>query len=192
MTVHPGTLMSIDSFLDWCAGQEGRYELSGGVLTPMMTPSTLPHALISRRIGADLDQQLSGSGLVATVAQRGAIAGVSYRVPDVIVEKPIKGDRSVSSSHPVVIVEILSESTKAVDFGPKVREYLDLPTLTAYVIVSQSRPEAWMWERGANGLWPNAPTYVQAGNSIGLRALHVEITFDSLFAGIPLNEAEEP
>lgn len=53
--------------------------------------------------------------------------------------------------NPIVIVEVLSDSTEAYDQGEKFRRYRSLPTLRAYVLVSQKSMSVEWFERDAGG-----------------------------------------
>jgi Uma2 family endonuclease len=52
---------------------------------------------------------------------------------------------------PVFIVEVLSPSTSAIDLGDKAAEYLRLPSVAAYIILSQYGVKAWAYIKGSAG-----------------------------------------
>lgn len=62
----------------------------------------------------------------------------SYRYPDVLV---VCDDNFVANGYatetPVIIVEVLSRSTRQTDEQDKLMEYINIPTLQEYVIVEQ-------------------------------------------------------
>lgn len=51
----------------------------------------------------------------------------------------------------VVIVEVVSESTRRIDEGEKKEEYLTISSLQTYIILEQDKPEARVFQRGAAG-----------------------------------------
>jgi Uma2 family endonuclease len=77
---------------------------------------------------------------------------------------------------------VLSPSTSTVDLGDKVAEYLELPSLLAYLVFSQDEPKAWMWVRGEAGFSP----IVLAGRDaiIEVPALGVSLPLSAIYAGI--------
>lgn len=56
-------------------------------------------------------------------------------------------------TNPVLIVEVLSDSTEAYDRGEKFAHYRRLPSLEEYVLVSQRRPRLELYRRAARGHW---------------------------------------
>lgn len=65
-----------------------------------------------------------------------------YTYPDLTVvcgEPRLESDAGDVLLNPVVIVEVLSESTEAYDRGKKFEHYRTIPTLRHYVLISQDR-----------------------------------------------------
>ena len=69
---------------------------------------------------------------------------------------------------PALIAEVLSPLTADIDLGDKAAEYLQLPSLSAYLVFAQREPKAWVWSRGAGG-FPAVPS-IMAGND---KVMHV-------------------
>ncbi len=61
--------------------------------------------------------------------------------------------RSRTVMNPVLIVEVLSPSTEAVDRGRKFADYRKLPTLREYVMISQYEPRVEVYRLGLGGQW---------------------------------------
>jgi Uma2 family endonuclease len=80
-----------------------------------------------------------------------------YRYPDASVVcgepeyKTKKGHDALVN--PVVVVEVLSPSTVALDKGPKFVAYQAVPTLLDYLLVSQDEPRVTHYARRDNGAW---------------------------------------
>ena len=76
--------------------------------------------------------------------------GTRARYPDLVVTcAPIRpGDGAVPE--PLLVVEVLSETTAAADRGAKRAEYAALPSLARYVMMAQDEALALVCER-ANG-----------------------------------------
>ena len=55
--------------------------------------------------------------------------------------------------NPTVLVEVLSDSTEAYDRGRKFEHYRQIPTLQAYLLVSQQAPRVEQFIRQAEGRW---------------------------------------
>jgi len=55
--------------------------------------------------------------------------------------------------NPVLIVEVLSESTRDYDRGQKFQHYRTLPSLSDYLTVAQDRPYVEHWTRQSPNSW---------------------------------------
>ncbi len=139
---------TLAEFLAWEEFPEVRYEWDG-VQPFAMVGGTFAHSEIASRLFETLCAALRGTPCTvirADVHVRTA-RGERIRYPDVVVTpSPIRrGSREVPD--PVLIVEVLSESTTAADRGIKRAEYADLPSLRRYVMLSQDEPLAAVCER---------------------------------------------
>ena len=86
---------------------------------------------------------------------------------------------------PVVLAEVLCDSTTENDLGDKVAEYLALPTLSAYLIFAQESATSWAWIRGDAG-FPSEPTLIVGRDKrIHLAAPRLELPLAAVYAGLP-------
>lgn len=139
---------SLEEFLDWVPLQETRFEWDG-VQPVAMVGGTLGHSELASRLEGALRAALRGGPCrvfrsdVGLRTERGA----RMRFPDLVVTcAPVRAaDRWVPD--PVVIVEILSDSTAAIDRGVKRAEYCALPSLARYVMLVQDAPIALICAR---------------------------------------------
>jgi Uma2 family endonuclease len=74
-------------------------------------------------------------------------AGFDCYYPDVFVKCDPDDNDEVVKDKPVLIVEVLSETTKNFDRGNKLENYLKISTLKEYVLVSQKEIEVWIYRR---------------------------------------------
>jgi len=108
--------------------------------------------------------------------------------PDALVvcETPQYWDKNqVLLVNPILIVEVLSKSTKAYDRGDKFREYKTLPSFMEYVIIEQTLYQAETFFREEPDLWRNTIVTDPAGTlplhsigcSIQMADIYENITF---------------
>lgn len=178
-----------DAFLRWAASQpreEGRYELSRGVVTRAMINVTAHHNRICRNIlselsrGLDPDRHDWGSGDFAVRTPFGV------RGPDIFVAALIADGRALFTEHPIFLAEVLSPSTAGIDFVEKRDEYLAIASLQTYLICSQDEPRVWVWSRTADGAWPSSPTMLERREDVvGLGRLGIELTLAAIYRGVP-------
>jgi Uma2 family endonuclease len=153
MNVQLPVLLSKRAFLDWVQGREERYELVRGRVV-MIVGASRAHGRIVTNLVVALVRQLNPA-LWSVIAEFGIDAGADVlRYPDVVVDRAHGEAADFTATSPVLIAEVLSPSTSAIDLRDKVAEYLELPGLLAYLVFSQDEPKAWIWVRGEAGFSP--------------------------------------
>lgn len=85
-----------------------------------------------------------------------------------------------AATNPLVIVEVLSDSTEAYDRGEKFAHYRRIPSLREYLLISQHKPRIESYRRNAEGVWMLAEAGV--GERLTLAALDgVELDVDLIY-----------
>ncbi|MFM8262655.1 MAG: Uma2 family endonuclease, partial [Pirellula sp.] len=70
-----------------------------------------------------------------------------FYYPDVQVVCESNDPSSVFQDRPVLIIEVLSPSTRANDLHEKLEAYQSIPSLECYIVLEQHQPIASMWRR---------------------------------------------
>jgi Uma2 family endonuclease len=176
-------LLSKEAFLAWVEQREERYEYAGGRAN-MMVHVTLNHAEVTTNLVHILKSRLPVREFNIVSEAFAVTVGDSIRFPDVLVQPRNADGKTREANAPILIIEVLSPSTLHTDFGEKRQEYLGLPTLDTYLIVSPDEPQAWIWQR-ADGEFPSEPEIVEGLDKlIALPALGVQIPFNEIYRGI--------
>lgn len=79
-----------------------------------------------------------------------------YTYPDLSVvcgEPQLETDAGDVLLNPIVLVEVLSDSTEAYDRGKKFEHYRTIPSLQHYVMIAQDRHSIDCFSRAADGSW---------------------------------------
>ena len=79
-----------------------------------------------------------------------------YTYPDLSVvcgEPQLESDAGDVLLNPVVLVEVLSDSTEAYDRGKKFEHYRTIPSLMHYVLIAQDRHSIDCFTRSLDGSW---------------------------------------
>ncbi len=135
----PGRMTS-DEFIAWAMEQpEGqRYELAAGEIVGT-APERSAHALTKAHVWRRLAEAVEVAGLPCDVYPDGMTVEVdagNVNEPDALVRcGPRLADNAVKLNDPVVVVEVLSPSTRARDSGAKLIDYFRLPSVHHYLIV---------------------------------------------------------
>jgi Uma2 family endonuclease len=163
-----------------------RYEYEGGLIVQQMTGGTRRHGEIAGRIYQALTRQLDRGRFVVTL-DRGVDTPETVRFADVVVEPADEPDESLATARPVLIVEVLSPSTRSYDLRIKPLEYLALPSLDAYLIASQTEPAMRVWQRGPDGGFLDLPHEIEgraASVAIACRGLTLSLDLGEIYAGL--------
>jgi len=183
MNVQHTAPLTADDFLRWNEGREGKREFVEGRIIEMMVGVSRNHAKLALRLGSILLNALEGRGYDLTSADFGVrtLAGVRY--PDLLVEQSGGAGDDLSASDPVLLVEILSPSSLASDFGPKAAEYTAIPSLQHYLVLSQDEPRAWLWSR-TKGSFGEPVMLVGAEAVLPLAGFDLTLALAEIYRGI--------
>lgn len=160
---------------------EFRNEYINGYIIAMSPGATRPHNLIVARLVYHLEAQLqNGPCEVYTSTQRVKVsASGDYLYPDVAVScNPVFEDGHFGNLlTPIVLMEVLSDSTERHDRTQKLALYRPIETLREYVLISQKEPLVERYVREGE-FW-------QARSVAGLDA---ELVLFSVGVQIPLEQ----
>ena len=85
--------------------------------------------------------------------------------------------------NPVLIVEVLSKSTKDYDRGGKFVNYRSIPSLWEYVMIEQDSVHVEQYQRQALGQWL-LTEYTDRSSSIRLPPLGIELPIAEIYEGV--------
>jgi Uma2 family endonuclease len=174
---------TLEEFLTWEREQPQRYERLSGVIR-MMTGGTIDHNRIALNVAEALRQRLRGGNCEAFVNDIKVVTPAGdVMYPDVVVAcGDIPGKATVLDA-PVVIVEVLSESTAARDHGRKRWAYQTIPSLRHYVLIDQDEAGVEITSPNADGTWQSVIVR-SLGERLQLPALNLEIGLEEVFARV--------
>lgn len=173
-----------DEFLRWNEGREGKREFVNGRVIEMMINVTKNHWRLSNRLERQLAAQLGDENYDVGTTDYGVKTSDGVRFPDVMVDSLAAGGRSLATTSPLLIAEVLSKSSMHDDFGAKARDYQGLASLQYYLTVSQDEVRVWLWSRTADGNWTE-PTIIEEGSiDLAIDGKRVSIDLSALYAGI--------
>lgn len=109
----------------------------------------------------------------------------SYYYPDLLVvcatgAGPVDLS-AVTVEDPVLVVEVLSQGTEAIDRREKLLAYRQLPSLSEYVLVSQDEPRVEIHRRRGDIGWEKVEH--SAGETVKLRSVDLSIGMSEIYAG---------
>jgi Uma2 family endonuclease len=183
---------SLDDFMSWEAEQSERHEYINGEVFAM-TGARDGHNTIAGNLFAALRSALRGSpcrAFIADMKLRVDVADAAF-YPDVMVTCDARDktpEADLAKRHPVLIVEVLSESTAAYDRGLKFEYYRNIDTLKEYLLVEQDRRHADLFRRlEEDGLWV---LYASgAVEDVVLESVGVRLAMDLLYEDVSLPDS---
>lgn len=173
------------AFLAWMRVHEGRFEFVDGRVVEMPGAS-LGHCDLAHFITVELRRQLPRREWTISASDLAVEIGETVRFPDVMVV-PRGANRDVNSiADPVLVVEIISPSSRNIDLRVKRSEYLGLPTLRGYLVFDQDEPHAFAWLRGPDGHFAEAPAEFEGLDArIELSFLSCSLALSALYETDP-------
>lgn len=111
-----------------------------------------------------------------------------YRYPDVSVAKRSEMTMTHAITKPEILIEVTSENSSKTDHDDKVREYIALPSLQYYLIVSQEEMLVEMYSRDAHG-W-RYDIFSEAHDVIPLNHFGFNLSLADIYENVVFAEAK--
>ncbi len=177
--------LTVPQFLAWEERQALRYEFDG--FQPLaMTGGTVAHATVQRNLAIAVGGRLRGKPCRFYGSDLKIEAAGSIRYPDgfVVCSRPANAGTLVTD--PVVVFEILSESTAHTDLTVKNAEYRATPSIRRYVILEQTHIAALVFARHGEDWLSHVLTGADA--VLALPEVGIELPLGELYADLDLAE----
>ncbi|MEK6287135.1 MAG: Uma2 family endonuclease [Acidobacteriota bacterium] len=94
-------------------------------------------------------------------------------------------------TNPLLIIEVLSDSTEAYDRGDKFTHYKSIPSLREYLLIAQHRPHITHYAKNEDGSW----SYSEINDlsaSIHLSSVDCVLELTSVYEGVTFPAAPPP
>jgi Uma2 family endonuclease len=175
------TAMTFAEFLEFEEHARERHEFVDGNLFVMPGGTDRHNLLALRLISMLFEHALARGYYVYNDVILKTPSGRGY-YPDMYVVDQTAEKRSRTQFYPSIILEILSESTEAIDRGEKWQAYRQIPSLEQYILLSQREPVAEVF-------WRDGDTWryevVENGAKLRFSALEFEVALSNLFNQLP-------
>lgn len=172
-----------------------RYEYYDGDVVAMAGASPA-HNDISTNIVMALQGRLRGGDCRARSSDQRVFipAKAGYVYPDVVVAcEPRQyqpGTRPLALLNPVIVMEILSESTEARDRGRKMQLYQTIPALRHYLLVDADRVAIDLFSRESEGSLWSVRFFDQLTDLLPLTAFNIELPVAEVYDAVRFGEGE--
>ena len=174
---------------DYLAGEqvaESKSEYIDGQIYAM-TGGSINHNRLAVNLLRQIGNHLEGKPCQPYSSDIKVKIGSKYFYPDVMVDcTPLPGD-SLFTQTPVIIVEVLSKSTRRMDETTKRLAYLQIPTLQEYVLIEQDIADIEVVRR-CNG-WQ--PEHYYLGDEFTLHAIGLTLTVEAVYDRVQNGDVAE-
>ncbi len=166
---------------------DNRYEFFDGVVYDMAGATGKHNEIIGNAVQSLRNfYRPRGCWVYTETVKLEVVENKRYVYPDVMVTCSERDkDSDKIKRDPVLIIEVLSESTATKDLIEKTQAYLSIPHLQAYLIVEQTKCWVRVYERDIEGNWLPHWHVNNLSDSLTLR-YGWDISLAELYAGVKL------
>lgn len=184
------TSYSYQKYLDLEASSSTKYEFHGGFITAM-SGGTLAHGQIAVNTAYCVSDEIAKANkpcnsYSSDIKVRIETADRTF-YPDfsVVCGEVLTAEKDPNALiNPLLILEVLSESTVAFDRGAKFSHYRQISSLKEYVLVSQHEAMVDVFYRTKDGTW-EIHTYTNLEDSVQLKSLDCSISMAAVYRRVP-------
>lgn len=167
-----------------------RYQYYNGEVF-MMAGSTKRHNRITNSVYTHIDEQIAGKPCdVFTENIKLEFQAKNYYVyPDVMLtcdKSDLEDDTESIIRNPILVVEVLSNSTASYDANEKKNRYFALPSLLYYILISQETPLVEVYEREQD-FWKYI-SYKNLEDTILLDKINIQLKVSDIYKKISFEE----
>ncbi len=186
-------LISVEEYLTGELRSPTKHEYLGGIVHAM-AGARVGHNRIKGNIFGSLFIRLRGKRCQPFDSDskiRVVVHGqVRFYYPDVSVICRSNPPEELFQSEPVVIVEVLSRTTRRTDLTEKKDAYLTIPSLQVYVLIEQELPFAVVYRRNSSGF--EREVFEGLDAVIALPEIEAELALAEVYEGVEfMPEPEE-
>ena len=193
MKVHKLPKMTIEEYILYESDTGVKHEYhDGGIYA--LAGGSLEHALLIGNIYSELRNGLRKDGSNCKPITNDAKLYIDkenkYLYPDtMVICGEIERSENIKDAvtNPILIVEVLSQSTTEYDRGDKFYFYRQIPSLQEYVLIEQGRNVVEVfYKKDRKGLW-RISRYEGLDQMIKLQSINIEISMKELYFDIDIN-----
>lgn len=179
--------LTIEEYLAFEAGAEIRHEYHQGEIFAM-AGGTLNHSILGTNMLTELNLLGRRNGCTTFNGDMRIRIDSQNRFlyPEAsVVCGPVETSNFDADSiiNPILIVEVLSESTEAYDRGEKFFLYRELTSLQEYVLISQDKAMVEVFLRKGEGIWEMRP-YTGLDGEVALSSLNAQILMSDVYRNV--------
>ncbi|MEM1215521.1 MAG: Uma2 family endonuclease [Bacteroidota bacterium] len=185
--------LTLDEYLAIERENETRYEYHNGSIYAM-AGGTKNHSILGasviRLLGNGLAEKEKNCIVFNSDMKLRILEGNRYVYPDSMVvctNNDQEDDDQGAITNPILIVEVLSETTAGYDRGDKFYFYRQIPSLKEYLLIEQDLPQVELFTRQADDAW-RIQRVRGLDSMVSLSSLGITISLADLYRNISFEE----
>jgi len=188
MSANPQQRYTLEEYFELERKSEERFEFWNGEVFSMGGVSH-EHAQIEVNLISKLSARLAGRGcrLYPANMRIKVPTAPPYRYPDLSAlcdEAQYEKIGGIDAlTNPSLIVEVLSPSTEAYDWGEKFLRYKSIPSFSEYMLVAQHQPFVTQFVKQSSGDWIRYD-FADLGDNVKLHSLNCEMNLSEVYQDI--------
>lgn len=185
-TAESRELYTPESYLAFLETTEIKYEFVDGYLRAMTSP-TNRHNIVATNATATFWLKLKGSSFRAfnsnSMVRIRKKSSTWMYLPDMSIVCDENRQSERFQDNPIVVVEVLSPSTRAYDLDEKLANYLTLRSLQMVLLLEQDQPLAIVFRKSQDGNFVRE-SYEGMDQEIRLPFLGISVLLSDLYEGV--------
>ena len=174
--------------------KNGKYEYFNKKMI-YMAGGKLPHGAITINVGAALmyalKQKKSSNSVYTDTKVSSYLDYKNYVYPDAVVSDgkgEYEDEKKDILTNPLLVVEVVSDSTEGFDRGDKFKSYRNIPSFKEYLIVSQDKRSVEQFYKDKRGNWQIGVVVTEG--SLKLKSMDIKIALDDVYFNVDLTVNE--
>ena len=178
--------ISIEEYLKDEMTREVKHELIDGQVYAMAGASA-NHDRISSNISRKFGNHLESSPCEPFGSDMKVKVGSKFFYPDVMVDCQFNESQPYYTDSPVIIIEVLSKSTRRIDETTKRFSYINIPSLEEYVLIEQDIVDIEVIRRSED--WLSKHYFL--GDKIHFKSINLTLTVEEIYYRVQNEEMLE-
>ena len=180
------SFISVEEYLEEEMNREVKHELIDGQIYAMAGASA-NHDRISSNISRKFGNHLEDSPCEPFGSDMKVKVGSKFFYPDVMVDCQFDESQPFFTESPVIIIEVLSKSTRRIDETTKRFSYMNIPSLEEYVLIEQDIVDIEVIRRGEG--WLSQHYYL--GDEVRFTSINLTLTVAEIYHRVQNEEMLE-
>lgn len=170
-------LMSVEDYLKFELTSEVKHELVEGYVYAMAGASE-NHDRISVNVLRKFGNHLENSPCEPfTSDMKLKTSTGNFRYPDCMVICDKDNESQYYKTKPIILVEVLSRSTRKTDEKDKLMEYINIPTLQEYVLIEQDYVDITVYRKSDN--WRSVHYFL--GETLYFESIDLTLSVEEIY-----------